>query len=47
MNVLVVDDEPALVHYIAAALKDEADNISMAMNGSEALPGNVSRLDHL
>lgn len=37
MNVLVVDDEPALVHYIAAALKDEADNISMAMNGSEAL----------
>lgn len=37
MNVLVVDDEPALVHYIAAALKNEADNISMAMNGQEAL----------
>ncbi|OOE76439.1 SpoIIE family protein phosphatase [Salinivibrio sp. ML290] len=37
MNVLVVDDEPALVHYIAAALKSETDNISMAMNGQEAL----------
>ncbi|SIO04449.1 SpoIIE family protein phosphatase [Salinivibrio sp. ES.052] len=37
MNVLVVDDEPALLHYIAAALKDEADNIILAMDGCEAL----------